>query len=36
MDMICDNNFTRLCGSMGGKPVYSPSSRAQQFYIFPL
>ena len=36
MDMICDNNFTRLCGSMGGKPVYSHSSRAQQFYIFPL
>lgn len=36
MDMICDNNFTRLCGSMGGKPVYSHSSRSQQFYIFPL
>ena len=36
MDMICDNNFTRLCGSMSGKPVYSHSSRAQQFYIFPL
>jgi len=36
MDMICDNNFTRLCGSMCGKPVYSHSSRSQQFYIFPL
>ena len=36
MDMICDNNFTRLCGSMSGKPVYSHSSRSQQFYIFPL
>ena len=36
MDMICDNNYTRLCGSMWGSPVYSHSSRAQQFYIFPL
>lgn len=36
MDMICDNNFTRLCGSMCGKPVYSHSSRSQQFYLFPL
>lgn len=36
MDMICDTNFTRLCGSMCGKPVYSHSSRSQQFYLFPL
>lgn len=36
MDMICDNNYTRLCGSMCGSPVYSHSSRAQQFYIFPM
>ncbi len=36
MDMTCDNNYTRLCGSMAGSPVYSHSSRSQQFYIFPL
>lgn len=36
MDMICGNNYTRLCGSMCGSPVYSHSSRAQQFYIFPM
>lgn len=36
MDMTCDNNYTRLCGSMCGSPVYSHFSRAQQFYIFPL
>lgn len=36
MDMTCDNNYTRLCGSMCGSPVYSHASRAQQFYTFPL
>lgn len=36
MDMTYDSNYTRLCGSIAGNPVYSHSSRSQQFYIFPL
>ena len=36
MDMIYENNYTRLCGIMFGRPVYSHSSRNQDFYTFPL
>lgn len=36
MDMISENNYTRLCGSMAGSPVYSHSGRGEQFYTFPL
>lgn len=36
MDMICENNFVRLRGSMAGKPRYSHSGRGQDFYTFPL
>lgn len=36
MDMICENNYTRLCGTMAGSPVYSHSGRGEQFYSFPL
>ena len=36
MDMTYDSNYTRLCGNIAGNPVYSHSSRSQQFYIFPL
>jgi primosomal replication protein N len=36
MDMTYDNNFTRLCGSMYSAPVFSHSSRGQDFYVFPL
>lgn len=36
MDMISENNYTRLCGHMAGPPVYSHSSRGQDFYSFPL
>lgn len=36
MDMTYDSNYTRLCGSIAGNPVYSHASRSQQFYIFPL
>ena len=36
MDMISPNNYTRLCGVMAAAPVYSHSSRGQQFYTFPL
>lgn len=35
MDMT-STNYVRLCGSLAGKPVYSHSSRSQQFYSFPL
>ena len=35
MDMT-SSNYTRLCGTLAGKPVYSHSSRSQQFYSFPL
>ena len=34
--MISENNYTRLCGVMAGKPVYSHSSRGQDFFCFPL
>ena len=36
MDMICENNFVRLRGSMAGKPEYSHSGRGIDFYCFPL
>ena len=36
MDMVSENNYTRLCGVMAAKPVYSHSSRAKAFYTFPL
>ena len=36
MDMTTENNFARLCGVMAGSPVYSHSSRGQDFYSFPL
>ncbi len=36
MDMISTTNYARLCGVMAAKPVYSHSSRGQQFYTFPL
>ena len=36
MDMISENNYTRLCGSMAGSPVFSHSGRSEQFYTFPL
>ena len=36
MDMICENNFIKLCGVMAGAPVYSHSGRGIRFYSFPL
>ena len=36
MDMISENNYTRLCGVMAGSPVFSHTSRGQSFYSFPL
>ena len=36
MDMTTENNFAQLCGVMAGSPVYSHSSRGQDFYSFPL
>ena len=36
MDMNSENNYTRLCGVMAGNPVFSHSSRGQDFYSFPL
>ena len=36
MDMNNENNYTRLCGQIAGSPVYSHSSRGQQFFTFPL
>lgn len=36
MDMNNENNYTRLCGQLAGSPVYSHSSRGQQFFTFPL
>ncbi len=36
MDMDYENNTIRLCGMMAGDPVYSHSSRGQDFYGFPL
>lgn len=36
MDMIPENNYAKLCGVMAAGPVYSHSSRGQDFYSFPL
>lgn len=34
--MISENNFTKLCGTMAGAPVYSHTSRGHDFYSFPM
>lgn len=36
MDMNSETNYTKLCGTMAGSPVFSHLSRAQEFYTFPL
>ena len=36
MDMISGNNYIKLCGVMAHAPLYSHSSRGQDFYTFPL
>ena len=36
MDMIYENNYTRLCGTLAGAPAYSHTGRGQVFYSFPL
>ena len=36
MDMDHENNYVRLCGVPGGAPVFSHSSRGQDFYALPL
>lgn len=36
MERMEANNSVRLCGVMGGAPVYSHSSRGQDFFVFPL
>lgn len=36
MDMTSETNYVKLCGVIAGKPVYSHSSRNQDFYSFPL
>lgn len=35
MDMM-ENNYTRLCGVLAERPVFSHESRGQAFYRFPL
>lgn len=36
MDMNFENNYTRLCGCMGSRPVFSHMGRNEAFYVFPL
>lgn len=36
MDMITENNYTRLIGVMAARPVYSHTGRGSRFYTFPL
>lgn len=36
MDMISENNYVRLCGALAERPVYSHTSRGQDFWCFPL
>ena len=36
MDMNSENNYTRLCGVMAGRPVFSHTGRGQDFFTFPL
>ena len=31
MDMNTENNYTKLCGTMAGSPVFSHLSRSQEF-----
>ncbi len=31
MDMIYENNYTRLCGTLAGAPAYSHTGRGQVF-----
>ena len=36
MDMTYENNLVRLCGQLGGRPVFSHASRSEEFFSFPL
>ena len=36
MDMVCENNFVRLVGTLAGRPEFSHMGRGQKFYCFPL
>ena len=36
MELFSESNFVRLCGVCGGRPVYSHTSRGQDFFTFPL
>jgi len=36
MEQFSETNSVRLCGTLSGRPVYSHSSRGQEFYTFPL
>ena len=36
MDMICENNFVKLRGSLAGRPAFSHTARGIEFYSFPL
>ena len=36
MDMNCETNYIQLCGTMGGRPLFSHSSRGIDFFTFPL
>ena len=36
MEQFLESNSIRLCGSCAGRPVYSHSSRGQDFFTFPL
>lgn len=36
MEAFTENNTVRLCGTVSGIPVYSHSSRGQDFFSFPL
>lgn len=36
MDMTCERNLIRLCGTMAAPPEYSHTGRFERFYIFPL
>ena len=36
MDMICENNFVKLRGTLAGRVEFSHSARGKDFYCFPL
>lgn len=36
MEMISENNYIRLCGTVKSSPVLSHVTRSKQFYTFPL